>query len=278
MKVKYLGTGAAEGIPAMFCTCVFCTGIRKKGQSAWRTRSQVLIDDELSVDFPPEAYYHAMRFNVDLSAVKNIIVTHSHMDHCYAHDFVLRGYKYAAQKQKPLVIYGNAEVLKVFNECTRREMKPEVAANITLSEMKPYNEYFIGDYRVLALPAKHSKVEDALLFYIERSGKGYLHLYDTGIFDKGVYDYLANAGARANLVSLDCTFVQSRGGENARHMGIDDDMDVISGLKSAGVCNEQTKYVITHFSHNAKPTDELLDEIERGYGVKAAYDGMVIDI
>ena len=31
MKVCYLGTGAAEGIPALFCKCSYCEGVRVRG-------------------------------------------------------------------------------------------------------------------------------------------------------------------------------------------------------------------------------------------------------
>ncbi len=30
MKIKYLGTGAAEGIPALFCRCAICNEARKE--------------------------------------------------------------------------------------------------------------------------------------------------------------------------------------------------------------------------------------------------------
>ena len=41
MKIAYLGTSAAEGIPALFCHCDVCRYARKyKGKNV-RTRSQV---------------------------------------------------------------------------------------------------------------------------------------------------------------------------------------------------------------------------------------------
>ncbi|MDE7379844.1 MAG: hypothetical protein K2N14_02215 [Clostridia bacterium] len=144
MKIIYLGTGAAEGVPAMFCNCPFCTQVRKAGKTEYRTRSQVVIDGDLSVDFPPEAYSHSLDFNVNLSALKYLLVTHSHMDHFYAHDFILRGYKYATLPKDKLQIYGNAEVKKVFDECTRREMKQEVLDGIKFVQLSPFNEFKAG--------------------------------------------------------------------------------------------------------------------------------------
>lgn len=278
MKIMYLGTGAAEGFPAMFCSCPFCQNAKKIGKSEYRTRTQILIDDILSIDFPPEAYSHSLEYNINLSRLKYLLVTHSHMDHFYAHDFILRGYKYAQMEEDVLDIYGNKEVNKVFAECTAREMKPEVEPHVQMHEISPYNIFSLGDYKVITIPAQHSKTEDALLFYVENNGKGYLHLHDTGNINDCDLKYLADNGARANLVSFDCTFVDNSYGSSARHMGIDGNMVMKQKLQSLGIIDDSSELVITHFSHNANPTRERLAKIEREYNVIAAYDGMTIEI
>ena len=38
MKIKYLGTAAAEAIPALFCTCDVCRKARKVGGRELRLR------------------------------------------------------------------------------------------------------------------------------------------------------------------------------------------------------------------------------------------------
>ncbi len=262
----------------MFCKCGVCARIRALGDREIRTRTQVLIDGVLCIDFPPEAYAHSLAYGFSCADISNLLVTHSHMDHFYAHDFILRGYRYASGIPAPLSIYGNEEVAAVFAECTRREMKPVVAPNVRMSVIKPYSEYFIGGYRVLTLPAKHSVTEDAMLFYVERDGRGYLHMHDTGLPEDGIYSYLAEHGAKADVVSLDCTYGGRTGIARPRHMNIEDGMQVKSRLISAGVCGENTKFVITHFSHNCNPLTENLAALERQYGVIAAYDGMEVEV
>ena len=42
MKIQFLGTGAAEGVPAMFCACPVCKKIRSMGKQEVRTRSQTV--------------------------------------------------------------------------------------------------------------------------------------------------------------------------------------------------------------------------------------------
>lgn len=279
MKIKYFGTGAAEGFPAMFCNCSYCKNAKALGEAEFRTRSQVLIDDVLCVDFPPEAYAHSLKHRVNLSKIKHVLVSHSHMDHFYAHDFILRGYKYATKMEEDVVeIYGNSEVLKVYCECTARELKSDVAPNICLNEIKPYQKLTVGKYNVLTLPACHSNQEDALLFYIENGKKGYLHLYDTGEDCVGSFGFLKDNGAKADLISFDCTFLNCQAEKNARHMGIENVMNLKSKLTELEICDKNTKFVITHFSHNGNPVKSNLKLIEEKYAVTAAYDGMEIEI
>lgn len=278
MNIRYLGTGAAEGVPAVFCDCEICKNIRKAGRSEFRTRSQVVIDDVLSVDFPPDAYVHSLSSELNFASLRYILVTHSHMDHFYAHDFILRGYKYGCGFDFPLEIYLNEEAAAVYAECTRREMKPVVAPNIKIHAIKPYSHVEFGGYRVLTLPANHTKTEDALLFYIEKGGRGYLHLYDTGVPDDRIFSFLSDNNAKADAVSLDCTYADRTGIERPRHMNIEDGMLLKQKLMRCGVCNETTRFVITHFSHNSNPLSSRLAEIEKKHGVTAAFDGMEIEV
>lgn len=279
MEIRFLGTGAAEGVPSMFCKCAYCENIRKLGASEFRTRTQVLIDGVLSVDFPPEAYANMLKYGHNLADLEYLLVTHSHMDHFYAHDFILRGYKYAQISPHKLRIFGNAEVNAVFNECTAREMKPEVAPNVEINVIKPYQVFTVSEYKVVTVPAQHSATEDALLFYIERGGKGYLHFHDTGRVCDGALEFLAENGVKPALVAFDCDYVDWKtGGEVSRHMGVEDNLIMKRKMLDYGVIDGNTKCVITHFSHNGNPVRSRLKEIEEKYGFIAAYDGMTVNI
>ncbi len=277
MNIIYLGTGAAEGIPALFCNCEYCRGVRQRGGKEIRTRSQILIDGELSIDFPPDVFSHARNF--DLSAVKYLLVTHSHMDHFYAHDFILRGYKYAAAMTEPVLhIFGNQEVMAVFGECTAREIKPAVRENIVLHTVGAFEEIKFGAYTVYSLLAQHSS-EEPLLFLIEKDGKRILHLTDTGGLKEDSLQFLSEiGGGPVDLIDFDCTFLYAETQPYARHMGLDENMRTLALLRKIGLADERTKKVITHFSHNARPSPDLLARAEREYGVIAAYDGMSLSL
>ena len=56
MKIKFLGTAAAEGIPALFCDCRVCQNARRVGGKEIKTRSQAIVDDKILIDFPADTY------------------------------------------------------------------------------------------------------------------------------------------------------------------------------------------------------------------------------
>lgn len=281
MKLWFLGTGAAEGVPAVFCQCDICSEVRRRGEEEFHTRAQLLIDENVGIDFPPDAYYHALRFGTDLSKLKYLLITHSHMDHFYAHDFILRGYKYATTVREPLTIYGNAEVKRVYEECTRRELKEDVAASIQVQEVFPFAPFTFGDqgeYTATPLPAQHSKTETAFLYLIEKGEKTYLHLCDTGRLPKETIEYLQRylngKNKTVDFVTFDCTFLFRTAGEISRHMGLEDNRAMQEEFLARGIADGHTVYAITHYSHNNKPFKETLEEARRKYGYVPAFDGM----
>ena len=278
MKVLYLGTGASEGIPALFCNCDYCKRVRRGG-GKMRSRAQVLLDGELSIDFPPDSFYHQAAFGVDLSAVRYLLVTHAHMDHFNAENFVMRGYKYALNMtQCYLDIYANAEVLKVFRQDTQREIRREVKNPISLHKLTAFHKAAFGDWQVFPLKAKHNS-KSPLLYLIEKDGKRILHLTDTGLLPEEDYVFLKTLGGGAvDLITFDCTFLWEDVSISGRHMGLKENMQVLHRLEEIGLADAHTKKVVTHFSHYNQPTEENLKRAEEECGVIAAYDGLEIEI
>ena len=81
MKLTYLGTAAAEAVPAIFCNCDICNEARKLGGKNIRTRSQALINDDLLIDFGPDTYSNSLRFDYNMTNLAHVIITHPHEDH-----------------------------------------------------------------------------------------------------------------------------------------------------------------------------------------------------
>lgn len=276
MTIRYLGTAAAEGLPAVFCNCPACLNARRRGGRNVRTRSQVLVNDDFLIDFPMDTYLHALKFRLDLSAVRHVFITHSHMDHCYPQDLIMHGEPYAHDMTAPRIsVYGNADVLAVFEEQTRRELKPAVRASICLTELKPYEAVTAGAYVVTPLPAVHTPGEDCFVYLVARGGRTYLHLNDTGILPEAVYDRIAEKVRHIDAVSFDCTYGFRRKGPG-RHMGALDAVDEAAKLQARGLTDERTLKILTHFSHNGALTHTQLCRRAGRYGFVVAYDGYTV--
>ena len=114
MKLKYLGTAAAEAVPAPFCRCRVCERAREKGGRNVRTRSQALLDGRLLIDFPADTYLHALREGLRLYDISSCIITHCHSDHLYPGDlWCLISYAGRRREKRAFHLYGTGAVLEM---------------------------------------------------------------------------------------------------------------------------------------------------------------------
>ncbi|MDE6401421.1 MAG: hypothetical protein K2L54_02285 [Clostridiales bacterium] len=277
MKLTFLGTAAAEGLPAVFCNCPTCARAKARGGKDIRTRSQILIDDDTLFDFPMDTYMHMLAYKLDLSKVKRVLITHAHMDHCYPQEFCMRGGPFAYDMSESNVsVFCNSTVRYMFIGDTSREIREEIKQSISLKILRPYDEVTSGDMRIIALPAKHTVSEQCLVYYIERGGKGVLLLNDTGVLDRSVYERAADMGAKVDIAALDCTYGAKRHGAG-RHMGLYDIVDQSELMRGAGLLAQNARIYATHFSHNTDLDHDGLCAAARPYGITVAYDGCVAE-
>ena len=278
MKLKFLGTAAAEGVPAVFCNCGNCKRARELRGKNIRTRSQILIDTDTLFDFPMDTYMHVLNYNIDLSAVKHVLITHSHMDHCYPQEFIMRGGPFAhSLTEKTVEVICNETVREMFLSDTAREIRPEVEENITVTAVRPFERLIRGDLTIIALPASHTKYEECLVYCVSRGGKTALLLNDTGPISEDKYDRLLKLGVTADIVTFDCTYGNIRHGEG-RHMGLLDALDQAELLRQKGIIKNSTKLICTHLSHNVGLDYDGMQAEADKYGFSVAYDGMEVEV
>lgn len=274
MKIKYLGTAAAEGWPALFCKCEACKKAGKLGGRNIRTRSQSVIDDSLLIDFPPDTYMHMLMQGLKLNEISDVIITHSHQDHFYPIETMLRCEPFGRKIDNKLRIYGNEEVGKCYYGVFPQKDESKLKNTLEYRYVEPFVPLTIGNYIVTPLLANHDKSEKCYIYLISDKIKTILYANDTGIFPENTWNYLKNK--HINLVSLDCTTIIDKDGNN--HMGVKDNIIVKNRLGEIGCTDSDTKYVLNHFSHNGKLVyDELIDYVKE-YGFIIAYDGFEIEV
>ena len=274
MKIQYLGTAAAEGWPGIFCNCDICKKASTiKGKNI-RTRSQALIDDKILIDFPPDTYAHMLQYDLKIPSIKTLIVTHSHQDHWYPEDLMFRGEGFAGNIDGILDRYGNDKIYERLKETQKfvGEVMTE-RAQIKYHQIQEFCIYAVQGYEIIPLKALHNRSENCYIYIIKNGDKTLLYANDTGYFPEETWEFIKDF--QFDLVSMDCTMQKYKEGTN--HMGIEDNVEVVERLKNMGCVTKNTKYVITHFSHNGGMLHEDIEKEVEKYGFCAAYDGYSIE-
>lgn len=277
IKFQFLGTSAAEGWPALFCKCVYCEKARLYGGRNIRTRSQTIINDDLLIDFPADTLHHFITRNLDMSKVKNILITHSHGDHYHPDDLAMALPPFAHGSESDAInvinLYGNEAV---------NALKPQFIKNddvVKYNLVKTFNPFDTGDYLIEPVKADHDRAENCLFYIIndKKTGKRILHGNDTGYFPEETWDYLIKNNRKPfDFVSLDTTCILLPGRSN--HMDIKTVCEVRDRMLSESLSLNETIFCMNHFSHNGKLIyDELVPEAFRA-GFIVSYDGMIVMI
>lgn len=276
MKLQYLGTGAAEGIPGLFCQCDVCKdALLNKGKNI-RGRCGMIIDETMMIDFPPDVFMQVLLHDIDLHKVNHLFISHSHHDHFAPGELAMRKtYRFCdiGDGSYKLHVYGNEQSKKVFEEALEVEFHGDVELDFfefhLLEAFKPIEA---DGYKVTPFPAEHKHNENAFNYLVERGGKTFYYGHDTGEIYDSIYDYLKQHEIKLNAISLDCTngVILSHGS----HMGMPNGAEIVRRLKEQDSLAPDCRLIFSHFGHNnCKNHAHTAAEAEE-YGFIAAYDGM----
>lgn len=275
MKFQYLGTAAAEGFPNPFCRCETCNLARQRGGREIRSRSQAIIDDKLLLDLPCDTYYHAIRHGIDLSTVRDCLITHVHEDHFYPTElmFTCDGYTHVPKDWPPLTIHGSEDVCELG--------KPSVEASNGATELHylpPFTPTEIACYTVTALKARHGTAHP-YLYLIEKDEKAILYAHDTGLFLDETWEFLIARKPNIVFASFDCTEGAWEEIGYDAHMCLGRAEKTAKRLRELGMLSDSATLVLNHFSHNGKDVNYAeMSEIAEKRGFLVSYDGMILNI
>lgn len=278
MKLQYLGTGAAEGWPGLFCRCEACREARRLGGKNIRTRAQSLVDDSLLIDFPPDAYLHVLQNGMDLGGIGGLLITHTHHDHFCPLDIAMRGEPFAhTPGLPPLTVYGGQDAETLFAQAmteTFGENAPKAA--LRFERLYPLRSVqTVTGHTVTALPANHGSCGmECFLYLIEKEGKRLFYANDSGWYPEETWQFLK--GKSLDLVSFDTTSGPGEVGAQGHHMGLQDNIRAAERFRALGCVSEGTRLVANHFSHNGKALHEALVALGAHHGIDIAYDGCTV--
>ena len=272
MKLQYLGTAAAEGVPGMFCECPICQSARAVGGREVRTRSQSIIDGQLLIDFPADTYWHITREGIRLQGIRHLLVTHAHSDHFYPKDFENRspGYAQLPDGLPRLQLYGSKAVADAYFAVAHESWQVDVHV------LEPFQAVDIGGYRVTPFPANHDPAAGPFVYAIESDDARLFYCNDSGVPCDEVFAYIAAQGLHFDAISLDCTGILNTWRDG--HMGLPANREVVDKLAEIGAIDADTVIIVNHFSHNGGLTyAQLVEKLAENSNWQVAYDGMTVE-
>jgi len=177
MKIHYLGTGASEGWPGLFCQCEYCNKARELGGKNLRSRTSVQIDDEYKFDFPPDTYHHVLTQGIRLDAIRHLIFTHSHADHFYWQEINHRRGPFAhIYDDQGLEVYGDRWVQE------DGDWDKYIEGGVNFNLLEAGRQYDVGGAKLHTFKANHFADKSALIYVFEKDGVSLLYGNDTGFF------------------------------------------------------------------------------------------------
>jgi len=280
MEVLFLGTAAAEGIPALFCRCDTCLNAEKSGAFDLRSRCGYLINRHLMIDITPDILLHKRLYNLDLTAVDTLCITHSHTDHLNTADLCFRSTKHyvTIPNEKPITVYANKKSCEVIRKGMEYDFGIPNDASFNIQVISAKSVIQSAELKVIPINARHDTREDCLFYLIQEGEQSFIQINDSGLpgeeFESALTEALA--GRKLSAVCMDCTLCLESGGTG--HMGIAENITLKKRLLCASLANEKTLFFANHFSHNGHASHKELSEALGPHGITPAYDGMVLNL
>ncbi len=254
MRIKFLGTGSAEGIPAINCDCAHCTRSRKEGGRLVKRRNAMLFSPpgyELLLDTPPDI--RASLAQGKVLRIDGIFLTHAHHDHTGG----LEEFLYWKRDLDLFVEPGMYESL-------RREDWGDTLPDIAFHcPFHPGMAIHFDGFFFIPFAVSHTVPCSGLAIY--EGGHKIVYTSDTrNRFSKYAYCLMEEA---------DLLIV------NTPHFSPPHE-DHITSLEAVELKERMgaNRLILTHCNHRNLPHDELEEWAKGLDGVTVAYDGLEIEV
>jgi phosphoribosyl 1,2-cyclic phosphate phosphodiesterase len=274
MRIKVLGSAAAEGWPALFCECEHCAKARQNGGKDLRSRTSYLINGSLLVDIGPDIYLHDTRYGFFTKDLEAILVTHTHEDHYNCEQFLNRC-EYMSVVSKSLELAGSEKVFSCLGQRTGKKLS---AMKLVKQLLVPGKTIELADMKVTALRANHQVGNDEVcLNYIVQDKKGtVLIANDTGWWNEETWEAVKDF--KFDIAFIDSTIGLGRRQYRNGHMSADVVVEFYEKLKNLGCLAKDSQVFANHFSHNGGGSHNELCCFFEPHGIDVAYDGLEVII
>lgn len=268
MKIRLLGTGAADGIPGWFSDNEVSAFARAHGGKDVRTRSGALIDGHLKIDLPPDTAWQLSRDGLDARDWTGLVFTHSHDDHLAVDEIQYGLFPFNSREYLEYAIYGNADV------CARiADRYPHWP--IELVETRSFEPFGHMGFEIVPIRARHGEAEDNHNLLIKSAGATLLYATDTGVWEEPTWEFLR--GCRLDGLVLECTEGLASTQYDG-HLDADECIEVVSRLRFQGTLPDGAPVITTHHSHQGQATHAQLEAVLGPAGILVGYDGFEFEL
>ena len=274
MKILFLGTAAAEGLPSPFCECPTCTHARQAGGRNVRMRTATLVNDDLLFDCGPDLVAATQRFGVRLSHLETLLVTHAHEDHLLPNNLTWRGPGFCPTPITPLRVFGPGPVTRALR---RAPYWPTLAekGELSLETVRAGQRWRSGRYQITALPATHDSDRTALLYIVSDGAHKLFYATDSGPLSERAWRIVAREAPFDGVLMEETMGHTPHWGE---HHNVESFLKAHQRFTREGWLAENGRFVAFHFSHQSNPPHDELVRYFAPHGVIVAYDGMELTL
>jgi phosphoribosyl 1,2-cyclic phosphate phosphodiesterase len=271
VNVFFLGTGAAEGFPALFSRTPINREALRRGGKNLRLRSGILLDETIRVDLCPDALAQVHKYpERDLTAIQHLLFTHTHDDHFAARELQYLSCNFAPDREGPLSILGSAQALAKL-QCEMQGFFE--APPLRCRTLEPFTEVRIGHLWVTPLVANH-KTDELCFNYIFREAeteKRLLYASDTGWYAPETWEFLES-------IPLDGAIIEcGRGISQSTYEG-HLTLEQCIAFKEKLALKPDAPVYLTHICHTGLLLHEEMSELCVPHGISVAYDGLELSL
>lgn len=251
-ELLFLGTCAADFSPRLRGDCRDCF------DPDARRSSSALLDGRYLIDCGPHTPEALAIAGVNVGAVTDLFLTHTHADHFDPANIV----SLAARTKNGLRLW-------VSEDAVLPEMK-----GVTVMRMEKYRGYAVNDMlTVTGLKANHEKSTAPQWLYFTVGDRKLLYALDGAWYVNETYYYLRNAGL--DLLVADATVGDYDGDYRiAEHNSIPMLRLLLPSLRTFGIIREGTKVFLSHLAPSLHRSHAETEKIAASFGALVARDGL----
>ncbi len=286
--MRFMGTGAGEGVPTPFCRCRVCEHARKAGGKEIRLRSSFRVSKEMQIDFGADIFAACIRTGLDMYDLKYLLITHTHDDHFGPFNLYLKSLISRGNGEKVHVYlnedaYGLVEKYdslgfdgssSFYSDCMKKDFE--------FHQLHFWKEEKIGDFLVTPIKGEHRghlEKNSANYLVVLPDGKRMLYALDTGFYGVETLSFLKNV--RLDYFIVEGTFGSADRGEMPySHLDLNSAYNLCRRLFEQNTVTPDTRVYLTHINQEQDYTHEEMTAVcaerKTPYQITVAYDGLQI--